>query len=65
MVGADRELSGDGTMIPFVGSDFWLGDLGLEFFHWPEQKVLKKEFHRNCACTLSLIHISKLALRII
>jgi len=52
MVGADRELSGNGTMIPFVGSDFWLGDLGLEFFHWPEQKVLKKEFHRNCACTV-------------
>lgn len=35
---------------PFAGSDFWLGDLGLEFFHWPEQKVLKKEFHRQCAC---------------
>jgi hypothetical protein len=25
---------------PFAGSDFWLGDLSLEFFHWPEQKVL-------------------------
>lgn len=35
---------------PFNGSDFWLGDLGLEFFHWPQQKVLKKEFHRQCAC---------------
>jgi hypothetical protein len=50
--GVDRELSGNYTMIPFVGSDFWLGDLGLEFFHWPEQKVLKREFHRNCACTV-------------
>ena len=29
-----------GIMIPFAGSDFWLADLGLEFFHWPEQKVL-------------------------
>ena len=28
-------------MIPF---------LGLEFFHWPEQKILKKEFRRNCSC---------------
>jgi hypothetical protein len=37
---------------PFAGSDFWLCDLGLEFFHWPEQKVLKKEFHRQCACTV-------------
>jgi len=36
-------------MIPFANSDFWLADLGLEFFHWPQQKVLKKEFHDNCA----------------
>ena len=35
---------------PFAGSDFWAGDLGLEFFHWPEQMVLKKEFHRQCPC---------------
>jgi hypothetical protein len=35
---------------PFANSDFWLGDLGLEFFHWPGQKILKKEFRRQCAC---------------
>ena len=29
-------------MIPFAGSDFWLCDLGLEFFHWPAQKILPK-----------------------
>jgi hypothetical protein len=45
-------LTGNQTMIPFAGSDFWCCDLGLEFFHWPEQKVLKKEFHRQCACTV-------------
>ncbi len=27
---------------PFCGSDFWLCDLGLEFFHWPAQKILPK-----------------------
>ena len=27
-------------MTPFAGSDFWLCDLGLEFFHWPDQKIL-------------------------
>jgi hypothetical protein len=37
---------------PFANSDFWLGDLALDFFHWPEQRVLKKEFHRNRACTV-------------
>lgn len=34
--------SGNWTMIPFANSDFWLSDLGLEFFHWPDQKVLPK-----------------------
>jgi hypothetical protein len=29
-------------MFPFANSDFWLCDLGLEFFHWPAQKVLPK-----------------------
>jgi hypothetical protein len=28
--------------MPFAGSDFWLCDLGLEFFHWPAQKILPK-----------------------
>ncbi|MGH7994677.1 MAG: outer membrane lipoprotein-sorting protein, partial [Limisphaerales bacterium] len=44
--------SGNRTMTPFAGSDFWVADLGLEFFHWPEQKVLKKEFRRNCSCVV-------------
>lgn len=35
-------LQGNEAAIPFAGSDFWLFDLGLEFFHWPAQKVLPK-----------------------
>jgi hypothetical protein len=42
--------SGAETMVPFVGSDFWIADLGLEFFHWPAQKVLKHEMRRGQAC---------------
>ncbi len=34
----------------FASSDFWLCDLGLEFFHWPEQKILKHEMRRGRAC---------------
>ncbi|HXR05062.1 MAG TPA: outer membrane lipoprotein-sorting protein [Verrucomicrobiae bacterium] len=45
-----RPLSANELMAPFAASDFWLCDLGLEFFHWPGQKVLKKEFRRNCSC---------------
>jgi hypothetical protein len=31
---------GANILEPFAGSDFSVGDLGLEFFHWPQQKVL-------------------------
>ncbi len=37
------QLTGNQAMIPFAGSDFWVIDLGLEFFHWPVQRVIKKE----------------------
>jgi hypothetical protein len=43
-------LIGNETMIPFAGSDFWVADLGLEFFHWPAQKILKHEMRRGRAC---------------
>ena len=39
-------------MTSFAGSDFWLADLGLEFFHWPQQKLLKKQFRSNCGCSV-------------
>ncbi len=43
-------LSGNETMVPFAGSDFWIADLGLEFLHWPRQLVLKKEMSRGQFC---------------
>ena len=46
------DLTGNETAIPFAGSDFWIADFGLEFLFWPEQKILKKEFHKNCACVV-------------
>lgn len=45
-------LSGNQTMIPFAGSDFWIADLGLEFFHWPDQKIIKHESRRTRACAV-------------
>ena len=35
--------------LPFAG-DFLAMDLGLEFFHWQEQKVLKHEMKRGRSC---------------
>ena len=38
-----KELAPDQTMIPFAGSDFWVADLGLEFLHWPRQRLLQRK----------------------
>ena len=35
---------------PFATSDFWAGDLGLEFLFWPNQRVLKKELRSGQSC---------------
>jgi len=45
-------LTGGQAMIPFAGSDFWLSDLGLEFLHWPMQRVLKKEMRLGQSCNV-------------
>jgi Outer membrane lipoprotein-sorting protein len=46
-----HQISGATLMSPFANSDFWVADLGLEFFHWPEQKILKPyEMRRGRAC---------------
>lgn len=47
---AARTLSGNELMTPFAGSDFWAVDLGLEFLHWPQQRVLKKQMRKNLFC---------------
>jgi hypothetical protein len=43
-------LADDLAARPFAGSDFWLMDLGLEFFHWPEQRLRKPEMRHNRSC---------------
>jgi hypothetical protein len=45
-----RVQSGVKLMFPFADSDFWLADLGLEFLHWPDQKILRGENMRGVFC---------------
>ena|SRR5688572_1209122 len=42
----------DGAQLyqPLAGSDFFLADLGLDFLHWPSQKVVKKEMRKSRSC---------------
>ena len=48
--GKRSDLTGKEAMISFAGSDFLAIDLGLEFLHWPQQRVLKKEMRRSQFC---------------
>lgn len=38
-----QPLSEGQLAMPFGGSDFWMMDLGLEFLHWPVQRLIKLE----------------------
>jgi hypothetical protein len=49
--GHSPEKLGPGElMIPFAGSDFWVPDLGLEFLHWPQQRILRKQMRKGQFC---------------
>lgn len=45
-----RALAGEEIWRPFAGSDFFIGDLGLEFLHWPSHKVVKREMRKGRSC---------------
>jgi hypothetical protein len=47
-----QRLSGSQANIPFAGSDFWLSDLGLEFLHWPKQRIVKTEMRLGQWCNV-------------
>ena len=52
---AKVEHSYDGLRVvnqAFAESDFSVVDLSLQFFHWPGQRVLKKEVKRSRGCTV-------------
>lgn len=35
---------------PLAGSDFWLVDLGMDFLHWPGQRLIKTEMRKSRWC---------------
>jgi len=47
---APRKLANNELISPFAGSDFWLVDLGLDFLHWPQQRVLRKQMRKGLSC---------------
>ena len=43
-------LTGSGAEIPLADSDYWLADLGFEFYHWPQQNRLKGAMRQGRPC---------------
>ena len=49
-LGEARKLTGPQADIPLAHSDFWLSDLGFEFYQWPKQVKRPSEMKRSRAC---------------
>ena len=49
-VGDLQPMAAEQTAIPLAGSDFWLGDLALDFLRWPQQRKLKGEMRLGQPC---------------
>ncbi|HEY1171265.1 MAG TPA: outer membrane lipoprotein-sorting protein [Verrucomicrobiae bacterium] len=45
-----QTIAHNSTGVPFAGSDFWISDLGLEFFRWKDQRVTAHEMRNSQAC---------------
>jgi hypothetical protein len=43
-------LSNASATTPIAGSDLWVGDVSMDFLHWPEQRLLKSEMRRGRSC---------------
>jgi hypothetical protein len=47
-----RRLTAAELNLPFAGSDFSVGDLGLEFLQWPQQRILRKDTRKELICNV-------------
>lgn len=45
-----RELKSHELTVPLAGSDFYLMDLGLQFLHWPTQRLAKIQMRKHRSC---------------
>jgi len=49
-LGKPEMVAGTALDVPFAGSDFWLSELGFDFYHWPVQNRLKGAMRRGQPC---------------
>ncbi len=51
-LGEAKTLTGAEADIPLADSDFWLSDLGFEFYHWPDQERFPGQMRRSRPCNV-------------
>ncbi len=56
---AFKVLDSEQTMSPLGESDFWAADLGLDFLHWPDQRLFESKITRRKGVGCKLLESSR------
>jgi hypothetical protein len=54
-----QSLDSEQAMTPLGGSDFWVIDLGLDFLHWPDQRIFDSKITRRKGVGCKLLESSR------
>jgi len=56
---AFRNLNSEQAMASIGESDFWIVDLGLDFLHWPDQRIFQSKIKRRKGVACRLLESSR------
>ena len=56
---AFQNLDSEQAMAPVGESDFWMADLGLDFLHWPDQRIFESKITRRKGVGCKLLESSR------
>lgn len=56
---AFQNLDSEQAMAPVGNSDFWMADLGLDFLHWPDQRIFQSKITRRKGIACKLLESSR------
>ena len=56
---AFRNLNSEQAMTSIGESDFWIVDLGLDFLHWPDQRIFQSKIKRRKGVACRLLESSR------
>jgi hypothetical protein len=54
-----QNIDSEQAMAPVGDSDFWMADLGLDFLHWPDQRIFESKITRRKGVGCKLLESSR------